>query len=46
MRQGNPIAKDLRVSGKYNMRVVGAKTGKGSFKRKEKHTKGVYQYEV
>ncbi len=32
----NPIAKDLRTP-KYKMRVVGAKKGKGSWKRKEKY---------
>jgi len=32
----NPVARDLRTP-KYRMRVVGAKKGKGSFKRKEKY---------
>jgi alternative ribosome-rescue factor len=34
MRKKNPIAKDLRAS-KYKKRVVKAKKGKGSFKRKK-----------
>jgi stalled ribosome alternative rescue factor ArfA len=34
MRKKNPIAKDLRTS-KYKKRVVKAKKGKGSFKRKK-----------
>lgn len=32
----NAVAKDL-MTPKYKMRVVGAKKGKGSFKRKEKY---------
>ena len=34
MRKKNPIAKDLRTS-KYKKRVVKAKKGKGSFRRKK-----------
>jgi len=34
MRKKNPIAKNLRTS-KYKKRVVKAKKGKGSFKRKK-----------
>ena len=34
MRKKNPIAKDLRTS-KYKKRVIKAKKGKGSFKRKK-----------
>jgi alternative ribosome-rescue factor len=36
----NPVAKDLRTP-KYKMRVVASKKGRGSFKRKEKHVKGM-----
>lgn len=32
----NPVAKDLRTQ-KYRLRVVKARKGKGSYKRKEKH---------
>jgi|TARA_B100000780_G_scaffold226499_1_gene165686 stalled ribosome alternative rescue factor ArfA len=34
MKKKNPIAKDLRTT-KYKTRVVKAKKGKGSFKRKK-----------
>jgi stalled ribosome alternative rescue factor ArfA len=34
MKKKNPIAKDLR-SRKYKTRIVKAKKGKGSFKRKK-----------
>ena len=34
MKKRNPIAKDLRTT-KYKIRVVKAKKGKGSFKRKK-----------
>tara|TARA_B110000116_G_C16435022_1_gene402257 strand:+ start:339 stop:446 length:108 start_codon:yes stop_codon:yes gene_type:complete len=35
MKKKNPIAKDLRTK-KYKLRVVNAKKGKGSFKRRKK----------
>ena len=35
MGRSNPIAKDL-YSSKYKKRIVKAKKGKGSFKRKKK----------
>ena len=38
MKKKNLIAKDLR-SPKYRPRVVKAKKGKGSFKRRKKYTK-------
>jgi len=34
MKKKNPIAKDLRTK-KYKSRIVKAKKGKGSFKRKK-----------
>jgi stalled ribosome alternative rescue factor ArfA len=34
MKKKNPIAKDLRTK-KYKTRIVNAKKGKGSFKRKK-----------
>jgi stalled ribosome alternative rescue factor ArfA len=34
MKKKNPVAKDLRTS-KYRTRIVKAKKGKGSFKRKK-----------
>tara|TARA_B110000444_G_C18341652_1_gene367554 strand:- start:202 stop:312 length:111 start_codon:yes stop_codon:yes gene_type:complete len=34
MKKKNPIAKDLRTK-KYKLRVVKAKKGKGSYKRKK-----------
>jgi len=34
MKKKNPIAKDLRTK-KYKLRIVKAKKGKGSYKRKK-----------
>ena len=37
MKNRNLVAKDLLTSGLYIQKVVKAKKGKGSFKRKGKH---------
>lgn len=42
--KSNRVAKDL-MTPKYKMRVVGAKKGKGSWKRKEKNTKESMNYD-